>query len=387
MDRFSAVEAHAEGATVRLRFEIDQPGVIGWQLYDPSTGAFLPRRRMVGITRLGRRSADSGACGGWSLSDPSSSRRRSRALHFDPSHGGIRKAGDRSTLRFGRRERAACPFSASDPTAFVYPVRSMWRNRRLIGSMVKRDMLARYRGSLGGTLWTLLNPLLLMATYFFVFGIVMKTRLAGDTSSRGFLVYFLAGMLPWLAFSEAVARSPFVILEYRSFVKKVVFPLETLPVNLVIAGLFTELIGLAILLAVQGVPLALVWLPALLVPQLLLTVGLCWILAAAGVFVRDLGQITGFVLTAWFFLTPICYVESPEFEPLFRFNPILVLVRGYRAVFLENHAPSLQGLAVAVDRVSLNGDCRVRLVPPPAENVRRRNLARRARSQLARSTL
>ena len=144
--------------------------------------------------------------------------------------------------------------------------------------MVRRDIMARYRGSFGGTLWTFLNPLLLMATYFFVFGVVLRTRFAGDNSRTGFVLYFLAGMLPWLAFSEAVGRSPYVILEYRSFVKKIVFPLETLPVNLVISGAVTEAFGLLIfvigLLAVRhAVPASVIWLPLLLVPQILFTAG------------------------------------------------------------------------------------------------------------------
>src|SRR5262249_48760594 len=124
------------------------------------------------------------------------------------------------------------------PKAFVYPARSLWNNRKLIASMVRRDILARYRGSFAGVMWTLLNPLLLMATYFFVFGIVLQTRLGDDTRS-GFVLYFLAGMLPWLPFSEAVGRAPSVVLEHRNFVKKLVFPLETLPVNLVISGAVT----------------------------------------------------------------------------------------------------------------------------------------------------
>jgi homopolymeric O-antigen transport system permease protein len=232
-------------------------------------------------------------------------------------------------------------------------VRSVWRNRKLMGSMVRRDILARYRGSFGGTVWTFLNPLLLMATYFFVFGVVLRTRFGADTSRTGFVLYFLAGMLPWLAFSEAVGRSPWVILEYRSFVKKIVFPLETLPVNLVISGAVTEAFGLLIfvagLLAVRGaVPASVLWLPLLIVPQILFTAGLCWILAATGVYVRDLGQITGYLLTLWFFLTPICYPESslpPEAIQLLRFNPLFVLVKAYRAVFLENQAPTMRGLA------------------------------------------
>jgi lipopolysaccharide transport system permease protein len=219
--------------------------------------------------------------------------------------------------------------------------------------MVRRDILARYRGSFGGGLWSFLNPLLLMATYAFVFGAVLKTRFGADASRSGYVLYFLAGMLPWLAFSEAVGRSPYVILEHRNFVKKLVFPLETLPANLVISGAVTEVFGLAIflcglLLARGSVPVSVLWLPLLIVPQLLLTAGLCWFLAALGIFLRDLGQIMGFLLTLWFFLTPICYPESnlpPNALKILALNPLYVLVRGYRAVFLEHHAPELTSLA------------------------------------------
>lgn len=237
-------------------------------------------------------------------------------------------------------------FVRAVPKAFLYPVRSVVRNRNLMGSMVRRDILARYRGSFGGSLWTILNPLLLMTTYFFVFGVVLKTKFEGGS----YILYFLAGILPWLAFSEAVGRSPSIMLEYRSFVKKLVFPLETLPVNLVIAGAVTEAIGLVIfmlglLIAHHSVPWSVVWLPALIVPQLLLTVGLCWFLAALGVFLRDLGQIIGFLLTAWFFLTPICYPESQlRGITILAYNPFFVLVRGYRAIFLEGRAPDAMPL-------------------------------------------
>jgi lipopolysaccharide transport system permease protein len=232
--------------------------------------------------------------------------------------------------------------------AFRYPLVLLWRNRSLIRSMVRRDILGRYRGSFGGAFWTVLNPLLLMATYFFVFGIVLRTRFQGDPSRSGFVLYFLCGMLPWLAFSEAAGRAPFVILEYRNFVKKLVFPLETLPVNLVAAGLVTQVFALAVfiaglLLARGGVPATVLWLPALLIPQLLFTAGICWFLAALGVYVRDLGQISGFLLTLWFFLTPICYpTESlpPEALSILSKNPVFVLVSGYRDIFLEARAPA-----------------------------------------------
>ena len=155
-----------------------------------------------------------------------------------------------------------------------------------------------------------------MATYFFVFGIVLQSRFGGDQSRTGFAFYFLAGMLPWLAFSEAIGRAPSGILENRVLVKKVVFPVEILPVTHVISGLVTQSFAAAIfivaLLVFRGMfPRPSAWLPALLIPQLLFTLGLAWFLSATGVYLRDLGQMIGFVLTLWFFLTPICYELPP----------------------------------------------------------------------------
>ncbi|MBZ5620163.1 MAG: ABC transporter permease [Acidobacteriia bacterium] len=236
--------------------------------------------------------------------------------------------------------------------ALVYPLLTIWRNRGLIRVMVRRDILGRYRGSFGGSFWTVMNPLLLMLTYFFVFGFIMNSTFPGDPSRAGFALYYLAGMLPWLAFSEAVGRSPSVMLEHRNFVKKLVFAVETLPVNLVVAGFVSELFAILLysvflLLVRHRVPLAVLWLPVLLVPQLLLTAGLSWFLAALGVFVRDLGQILGYLLTIWFFATPICYPEEslPRYlAPLVSKNPIYILVRGYRAIFLHNQPPAFGSL-------------------------------------------
>jgi lipopolysaccharide transport system permease protein len=247
-----------------------------------------------------------------------------------------------ATERTVRRERSL----RSMRRAFTLPVEAILRNRSLIRTMVRRDILARYRGSFGGMFWTILNPLILMLTYYFVFGVVLQTRFPNDPSRSGFALYFLAGMLPWLAMSEAVGRAPVVMLEYRNFVKKLVFPVETLPLNLVIAGLVSELFGLVIFLigsylARGFISASLLWLPLLVIPQILLTAGICWFLAALGVFVRDLAQVNGFLLTLWFFLTPICYPETSLPAGAVRIlskNPMFVLVRGYRAL-LEGRAP------------------------------------------------
>jgi len=240
-------------------------------------------------------------------------------------------------------------------SALTLPVQLPWRNRGLIRTLVRRDILSRYAGSAGGAFWTILNPLLLMLTYFFVFGIVQNARADNDPSVTGFAFYFLAGMMPWLAFSDALARAPGILIEHRNFIRKLVFPVETLPINLVATGLVTEFFGIAIiligLLIARGrLPMTLLYLPLIMIPQLLLTAGFCWFLAAMGVFVRDLSQINGYLLTIWFFVTPICYSEkmlaskSPFAAHLMMLNPIYVLVRNYRRVLLESAAPDWRTL-------------------------------------------
>lgn len=231
--------------------------------------------------------------------------------------------------------------------AVTLPLLAIWKNRRLIQTLVKRDVLGRYRGSFGGAMWAVLNPLLLMLTYFTVFGVILQSRFTGDPSREGFALYFLAGMLPWLAFSEAAGRAPNSMLEHRTFIKKLVFPVETLPVNLVASGLVTQLFGITILLVALALlrghlHWTLVYLPLLLIPQMLFTAGVTWFLAALGVFLRDLAQINGFLLTLWFFITPICYEERQipgTLNAIVSKNPLYILVRAYRAVILEGQAP------------------------------------------------
>ncbi len=173
-------------------------------------------------------------------------------------------------------------------------------------------------------------------------------------------------MLPWLAFSEAAGRAPFIMVEHRNFIKKLVFPVETLPMNVVVSGLVTEFFGLilyviALLLIRRHVPWTLVYLPLIVIPQVLLTAGVSWFLAAMGVFARDLGQIIGYLLTVLMFITPIFYPEKnlPKFAAvLLRKNPIFVLVHSYRAVLLETSPPdwtSLGWLALASAAIFLLG--------------------------------
>ncbi len=229
----------------------------------------------------------------------------------------------------------------------VEPWQVIYSNRGLIAAMVERDIRGRYRGSFGNMIWTVLNPLLLMITYFFVFGIVLQTRFPGDEGQAGFVLYFLCGMLPWLAISEAIGRSPSVIWEHRNFVKKLVFPVEILPVNLVLSGLCTSGLALIVYLFLQMavrevIPIRTMLLPVYILPQVLLTLGVAWLFAAIGVYLRDLAQVNGFLLTLVFFLTPICYPQAslPAWAlPVLERSPVFRIVYGYRKLFLEYTGP------------------------------------------------
>ncbi|OFV96124.1 MAG: hypothetical protein A3H94_08055 [Acidobacteria bacterium RIFCSPLOWO2_02_FULL_60_20] len=235
--------------------------------------------------------------------------------------------------------------------SFYYPIRTIARHRVLIASMVRREMQGRYRGSMAGAWWTLIQPLLLMLTYYFVFGIILKA--GGERGTSAFVFYFICGTLPWLAFSEAVGRAPNIVRDNRSFVTRVVFPLEILPVNLTLMGLVTEGFALIIFLAAlitlgPGAGWTALYLPAVLIPQLLFTAGLCWFLAALGVFLRDTAQIMTFLLTVWFFATPIVYYPDAlpqRFLWLFQLNPMYAIVEAYRSILLEHAAPHLSALA------------------------------------------
>ena len=367
------LDVRADGGAIAVHIRLEnrsgqvwQPGKfsLGWQFFDPATNRFLLEGEWAPVAAdvaPGHSAtfdlnialpAEAGAYqifvspieeqGGWDYMRG----RPFLRIRAEASEGGPRLVSQEIVTRRAMRWRRMV---AAVPGFFLEPFRTVIDNRRLIRSMARRDILARYRGSFGDVFWTILNPLLLMATYFFVFGVVLRTRFGADQSSTGFALYFLAGMLPWLAFSEPAGRSAGVMLEHRNFVKKLIFPLDTLPVNQVAAGLMTELFAsvvfLAALLLIRGsIAPSVAWLPVLLIPQLLFTLGICWFLAALGVFMRDLGQIIGFVLTLWFFVTPICYPEASlpaRAMMILRKNPMFVLVRGYRAILLEGRAPEL----------------------------------------------
>jgi ABC-type polysaccharide/polyol phosphate export permease len=228
----------------------------------------------------------------------------------------------------------------------------------LIGTFVKRDVRGRYKGSAMGLFWSLVHPLVMLCLFWFLFSAILRVKVGADEGTTIFGLYLAAGMLPWNAFSESLARSTGIIVENGPLIKRTLFPSEILPIFLVISGIVHELIGLGVLLAVlliTGHTLSpmLMLLPVVMVFQIAFTLGLSWVLAAVNVFVRDVGQLLTLVLTLWVFLTPIYYPPSvmPErFRPLVALNPMAGFVDAYRAIILRGalpHAASLVAMAAA----------------------------------------
>lgn len=236
----------------------------------------------------------------------------------------------------------------------VPPLTSLFGFRTLIKLMVKRDFQSRYRGSLLGALWPLIHPVGHLLLYTFVFCVVLKVRFGQDGSTGNFALYLMSGLLAWGAISESLARSTTCVLEVPNYVKRVVFPVEIIPLVVAISALTTQLGGMLILSLCAGVyqqslHASLLYIPMIMLPQIMFMVGLSWILASLGVYVRDIRHLMSLALSAWMYMTPIVYPASALPENL-RFliwiNPVAGMVGDYRRVMLEGKAPDFGIFAV-----------------------------------------
>lgn len=220
---------------------------------------------------------------------------------------------------------------------------SIVMHRRLIRALAVREIAARYRGSLLGFAWAVVQPVFMLAIYAFVFSQVFKARWPGGTGSKAeFALVLFAGLLVFNMFAEVFNRAPQLILSNANYVKRVVFPLEVLSVVSVITALFNLVVSLIVWLAFYavavGVPHASALLfPVALLPLVIFLTGLSWLFAALGVYLRDIAQITAIITTATMFLTPIFFpVDAiPErFRGLLDINPLAPIVHQVRDVLM-----------------------------------------------------
>ncbi len=233
---------------------------------------------------------------------------------------------------------------------------SFWAHRALIARLTRREVVGRYRGSVMGILWPFLTPVILLAVYTFVFSVVFKARwgTSPSESKAEFAVVLFTGMIVYGLFAECLSRAPGLVVGSVTYVKRVVFPLEVLPWVSLGAALFHMAVSLGVLLVFQAAtrlslqPTTL-FLPLVIAPLALLTMGLSWFLASLGVYVRDVGPTIGILLTVLMFASPVFYPISalPErYRALILLNPLTFVIEQARDAVIWGRRPDLAGLAV-----------------------------------------
>lgn len=225
-------------------------------------------------------------------------------------------------------------------------------NFYLLSQLTRRDIASRYQGSAVGLLWAFLSPVLMLIVYTFVFGYVFKARWMGaETNTSFFALNLFAGMLVHGFLAECVTRSPTLMQQQTNFVKRIVFPLWLLPLVPLASALFHTAISFSVLfiahtVMMQTVHWQLLLLPVIIVPFVFFLTGLVWMLAALGVYFKDLAQVTPIVVTVLMFMSPVFYPAQalPEhIRPLMYINPLTPAIETVRAILFEGQLPSLLG--------------------------------------------
>ncbi len=228
-------------------------------------------------------------------------------------------------------------------------IRNLWAHRDLLRQFTVREVMGRYKGSYLGFLWSLLTPLFMLMVYTFVFSVIFKATwgVSPSESRAEFALTLFCGLIAFNVFSECLTRAPGLIVSSANYVKRVVFPLEILPLSVLGSALIHSLaslvvLGLGILVVKRTVPWTAIYLPLVYLPLIGLCLGLGWFLAALGVFIRDTGYLVGVALQVLFFMTPIIYPLSAlpaALQPVLRFNPLSPVVEDFRRVVMWGQAP------------------------------------------------
>lgn len=233
----------------------------------------------------------------------------------------------------------------------------LWRHRSLIAALSRREIESRYRGHFGGLFWYVLQNLVLLAIYTWVFGSILGAR----WSTRGggeadFAVGLFMGLITFNLFAEPASRAPQLIVSNGNFVKKIVFPLEILPVVTVLVAVFNALVAFAVLVVLavfRGAPIAATaaWLPLIVLPVVLFALGASWFLASLGVYVRDVTQLAALSITGLMFLSPLFFSRSaiPErYRWLIDLNPLSIPLEQARGALMLNDPPDPATLILAI---------------------------------------
>ncbi len=233
-------------------------------------------------------------------------------------------------------------------------IKHIYKQKQLVQQLVVREVKGRYAGSSIGIYWSVINPLVMLAVYTYVFSAVLRVKWADEPGITDFALYLFCGFLAWNAFQETVQRSTTVIIDNAPLIKNLSFPSKVLPLSIGINSILNEVIGIAILVVAVRIILGFfpiyIWLLIpLMVFQLFLGLGLGFIFSTLNVFFRDTAQFVSMFLLVWMFGTPLFYPEGmipAEYRFLVDINPMAYLVRMFRAVCLKNTFPDVNDLIV-----------------------------------------
>ncbi len=220
------------------------------------------------------------------------------------------------------------------------------RNRYLLGQLVKRDVLLRYRGAMFGVLWIFLSPLLMLAIFAFVFGHVFQARWLEQREGLPFWLILYCGLIVFNVFGETVARASTAVRGYPAYVKKIIFPVDILPLVPLGAALvhaaFNFLVFAAALAVTGNLTPGILLFPVLILPALLLALGAAWFLAAWGVFIKDMTQIVPLFVQMLLFISPVFYPVSAVprgLTFLYNANPLGAVIESARAAAFGQPVP------------------------------------------------
>jgi lipopolysaccharide transport system permease protein len=212
------------------------------------------------------------------------------------------------------------------------------KHRSLVAAMTSRELTDRYAGQVLGAAWAVISPLLTMLIYVWVFTYIFKGRLGAIDDTTAFTAYALAGLAPWVAFCEVLSRAVGVVVNNSNLVKQIVFPVEVLPLKIVLASFPTLAIGLVLAVGASymsgllDIERLLLLLPLAVICYFFFLAGICFLLAALGVFLRDLKDIITFVLGVGMFLNPIIYPPGgapPWLAESFKYNPVASMIQTF----------------------------------------------------------
>lgn len=218
------------------------------------------------------------------------------------------------------------------------------KNYNLFKDLLINDIKNRYTGSILGIMWSVVHPLSSLLIYYFVFSVVLKMKLGTEYGDVNFTFWLMAGLLPWLIFSEVLIRSTSTVIDNSNIIKKTVFPSEILPVVIFFSSLFNHCVTIILFLIGlyffndSVIEINLFILPLYLLLLFLFTMGLSWLTSSLNVFLRDVGQLVGITVNIWFYMTPIIYpfnVVPEQLKRILVLNPIFPITEGYRMLFFK----------------------------------------------------